>query len=278
MSNGANNPPQSAVNILNDMDNTRTTGEPDSVPWSPLRRWTLGALSAVIILALIAFVPGPILRNLDIKNAHQLVDEVATGRAELLAKQNEIHSPLTNLGDPVRSWTQVSCWLQPRYSDGDGEQDIIMFYWQECALVAYEIYPLPTDVGSAAEAAASLGGRTLGVTTCNETLYEVLSPEVFDSGTDEYATFLQWMNPEGEPPPDQPERCTLPTPDDPDTAHVNSDIDEPLTANSYVVYEVRSPVSATDVGCEQPITWMGPCTGEPKGFPTLSPNEETSRT
>ncbi|MDO3338913.1 hypothetical protein ABFW00_12370 [Mycobacteroides abscessus] len=243
--------------------------EATAVPWSPRRRRTFGVLSGVVVLALLVFVPGPVSGILKANNARQLVDDVSTGRAKLLAKQDEFRPPLASLGNPARSWTQVSCWMSPRYSDGDGEQDVVMFYWQQCALLAYEIYALPPDAGDAAQVAQRLRGHSAGEPSCAEPLFDVLTPDVGASRIDEFATGLWWMNPEGVPPSHQPDRCTMPTPDDPDTAHTQIGIDARLGADAYVVYQVRSPVSMVDVGCDRRLSWLAPCRGEPEGFPTL---------
>lgn len=254
------------------MDDAREPGEAAAAPWSARRRWTVGALSTLgilVVLALVAFVPGPIFRIIQTNSAHQLVADVAAGREELLAEQDEIRAPLADLGEPVRAWTQVSCWLAPRYSDGDGEQNMIMFYWQECALVSSEIYPVPPELRDGTDVAFRLGSRAAGEGTCDVTLYGVLTPDVAASTADEYATELRWVDPESDPPSDQPFRCDLPTPDDPEAAHVTIDVDEPMTADSYVVYQVRSPIGQADVGCERALTWLAPCAGEPDGFPAF---------
>lgn len=201
--------------------------------------------------------------------ARQLVDEVATGREEVLAKQDEFRSPLVDLAAPVRSWTQVSCWLSPRYSDGDGEQDLVMCHWQQCSLVAYEVYALSPEAGGVADVAELLGGDTVGSPTCAEALFDVLTPDYGASRPSEYATELWWVNPSGEPPADQPNRCAVPAPDAPDAAHVVRGVDGPMTAETYVVYQVRSPVSAVDVGCERRLPWNFSCAAEPQGFPVL---------
>ncbi|ASO21774.1 hypothetical protein AHOG_20785 [Actinoalloteichus hoggarensis] len=226
-------------------------------------------LSVLVVLALIVFVPGPVFRLIHFDNARQLVDEVSTGRAELLSMQDEFRSPIASLGSPARSWTQVSCRLSPRYSDGDGEQGVVMFYRQGCSLVAYEIYALPPDAGGAADVAEILGGRFAGTPACFRILFDVLTPDYGASASSEYATALWWTDPHGEPPAEQPDRCALPTPDDPGAAHVERGVEGPMTAETYVVYQVRSPVSAVDVGCERRLSWLAPCRGEPQGFPAL---------
>lgn len=234
--------------------------------WSSLRRWMLGILVA---LALIAFVPGQVFRIIHVDNARQLVADISTGRAELLAKQDEFRSPIMSLGTAIRAWTQVSCWLSPRYSDGDGEQDVVMFYWQECSLMAYEIYALPPPAGDAAHVAERLSGHIVGAPTCAEILFDVLTPDYGASRPSEYATALWWVNPAGEPPADQPDRCALPRPGDSDNAHLESTADGPMIAKTYVVYQVRSPVRTVDVGCERRLSWLAPCAGEPPGFPVF---------
>lgn len=240
-----------------------------SAPWSPRRRRFVGAVSVFALLAVIALAPDPILRVINTNNAHRLVDELAQEQAGLLSRQSQIRGPIRGLGAPARSWTEVSCWLTPRYSDGDGEQDLIMFYWQECALVAYEIYPLAPGAGDAAEVAARLGGHTAGTPTCAETLFDVLSPDIGAGGKDDYATSLWWTTPSGDPPAHQPTRCALPSPEDPDSTLVSMGVDKPLTADAYVVYRVRSPVRATEAGCRHAFTWLAPCTGKPDGFPVV---------
>ena len=237
---------------------------------SPLRRWTTRVLVVLVALALIVLVPGPVFRIVHSNAARQLVDEVATGREELLAKQDEFRSPLVGLGDPVRSWTQASCWLSPRYSDGDGEQGLVMFYWQECSLVAYEVYALPPDLGGAADVVGLLGGHIADADPgCSRTLFDVLTPDYGASPRSEYATALWWVNPGGEPPADQPDRCAVPAPDAPGAARVTGGVDGPMTAETYVVYQVRSPSSAVGVGCERRLPWIFSCTAEPEGFPVL---------
>ncbi|GAB3754200.1 hypothetical protein GCM10028864_33700 [Microlunatus parietis] len=222
----------------------------------------------VVASALVMIIPGPIFRAVHSSAARKLVDEVATGRPELLAKQDEFRSPLADLGVPARTWTQVSCWLSPRYSDGDGEQDVVMFYRQQCSLVAYEIYPSP-GAGGAEVVAAQLGGNTAGTPTCSEILFDVLMPDYGASRPSEYAAALWWVDPGGEPPVDQPDRCAVPTPDDPGAARVTPGVDRPVTAETFVVYQVRSPVNSVDVGCERRLPWIFACAAEPPGFPVL---------
>lgn len=238
---------------------------------SPVLRWATGAVAVLVLLALAVIVPGLVSSGADHRrSAHQLVDEVAAGRAELLAKQDEIRSPIKSLGVPVRAWSAVSCWITPRHSDGDGERDVVVFYWQRCALVAYEIYPLPTDAGDIAEVAADLGGSTRGDASCADTIYDVLTPELGASSADEYAAELRWVDPDGAAPADEPEHCALPAPDDADTAHIEMSTDEPLVADAYLLYQVTSPVRSVDVSCDHGSAWSGSCTGEPEGFPSMS--------
>lgn len=216
------------------------------------------------------FVPPPVFRAIHTHGAQQLVDELATGRAELLAAQDEFRSPVQRLGAPIRSWTQVSCWLSPRFSDGDGEQDVVMFYWQQCALMAYEIYPVPAESSGASEVAEILGGHISGnAPSCSAILFDVLSPDYGASRADEYGPALWWSDPRGEPPADQPDRCTLPDPDGRNAAHVVRDLDGSAAAGPYVVYQVRSPTGSVDVGCERRLPWIFSCAAEPDGFPVF---------
>ncbi|MCR8944040.1 hypothetical protein NW249_18100 [Streptomyces sp. OUCMDZ-4982] len=241
------------------------------VPWSRRRRWTVGVIAALVVLGLVVFVPGPLFRADHLRSAHELVDEVAAGRAELLAEQSEIRSPIENLGTPIRAWDEVSCWLEPRTSDGDGEQGVVVFYWQACALTAYEIYALPPDAGDVTQVAASLRGHVRNDPTCAEPIFDALTPDFGDSRDDEYAAALWWFDPDGTPPDYQPERCTLPSPGDTGTAYLATSVDEPLAdGGDYIVFEVRSPIQSVDVGCERWFAWLGTCTDEPEGFPSLS--------
>ncbi|TYL51529.1 hypothetical protein FXB39_09675 [Nocardioides sp. BGMRC 2183] len=234
-----------------------------------MRRWVTRGVVVAVALGLVVFVPGPVFRAIHSHAAGELVDDVATGRTELLAKQDEFRAPLAGLGDPARSWTQVSCWLSPRYSDGDGEQDVVMFYWQECSLLAYEVYALPADAGDASEVAEGLGGSTAGDPTCSEILFDVLTPDYGASRPSEYAAALWWVDPHGEPMAGHPDSCAVPSPDDSDAARVTRDVDEPTTAEAYVVYQVRSPIEAVDVGCDRRLVWIFSCVAEPEGFPML---------
>lgn len=240
-----------------------------TAPRSLRHRWAAGVLVALAVLALIVFVPGPVFRVMHSNAAQKLVDEVASGRAELLAKQDEFRSPLEGLGEPVRSWSQVSCWLSPRYSDGDGEQDVVMFYWQQCSLDAYEVFALPPDAGDAAEVAFRLGGKTAGTPTCSEILFDVLTPDYGASRASEYAAALWWVDSQGEPPADQPDWCTVPSPGASNTTRVVRDLDGPMNADAYIVYQVRSPVTGVDVGCEHRLPWIFSCASEPEGFPVF---------
>ncbi|MFC7625147.1 hypothetical protein [Microlunatus sp. GCM10028923] len=236
---------------------------------SPLRRWTIRVLVVLVALALVMIVPGPVFRAVHADAARKLVDQVATGRPELLAKQDEFRSPLADLGAPVRSWTQVSCWLSPRYSDGDGEQDVVMFYWQRCSLLAYEIYPSPSGASGAEDVADLLGGDTAGSPSCSEILHDVLTPDYGAGRPAEYGTALWWVNPDGDPPAEHPDSCAVPTPDDPAAARVTPGVGGPMAAETYVVYRVSSPESSVDVGCERRLPWVLSCAGEPPGFPVL---------
>ncbi|MFI6346406.1 hypothetical protein [Streptomyces sp. NPDC050560] len=252
------------------MDEIREASHATTAAWSSGRRWTVGVVTAVVLLGLAVFVPGPIFRAVHMHSAHKLVDEVATGRAELLATQDEIRSPIERLGTPVRSWSEVSCWLAPRYSDGDGEQGLVMFYRQECALVAYEIYALSPDAGDAAQVAARLRGHVSDNPTCGEPILGTLTPDFGASRVDEYDAELWWIDPDATAPADQPERCTLPKPGDADTARVETGVDEPLAADAYILFQVRSPIQSVDVGCERWFAWLGSCMGKPHGLPSLS--------
>lgn len=224
----------------------------------------------LVLLGLIAFAPGPILRIIHTNSAHALVDGLPAERETLLAKQDEFRAPLAQLGDPVRSWTDVGCTLAPRYSDGDGEQDVVMFYWQQCTLQATEIYPVPDELTDGASVAAWLGGHTAGDPTCGELMFDVLTPDVGVGGPDDYTASLWWVDPDGTAPEDQPDRCDLSTPGGPRTAHTTIDVDEPMTAGSYLVYSVQSPVAVARVGCDNAMgTWLGGCVGEPDGFPVM---------
>lgn len=251
------------------MDNEREPVGAATLSWSPLRRWATSVLAVLVALVLIVLVPGPVFRVIHSNAARQLVADVATGRAELLAKQDEFRSPLVGLGAPVRSWTQPSCWLTPRYSDGDGEQGVVMFYWQECSLVAYEVYALSPEAGRAADTVELLGGHLTDTPSCSEVLFDVLAPDFGASRRTEYATALRWVNLGGKPPADQPDRCTVPVPDRTEAAHVVEGVDGPMTAKTYVVYEVSSPVSAVDVGCERRLPRFFTCAAEPQGFPVF---------
>lgn len=140
---------------------------------------------------------------------------------------------------------------------------------QECALIATEIYAIPDELIDGTAVATRLRSQPSGEGTCEVTLYGVLEPDIDNGDSDECNTDLRWIDPAGEPPSDQPWSCKLPTADDPDTAHAAVSIDEPMTANSYVVYEVRSPIRQTDVGCERGWSWLPSCAGEPDGFPAM---------
>lgn len=117
--------------------------------------------------------------------------------------------------------------------------------------------------------AQRLGGHTAGAPTCSEILFDVLTPDYGASRSSEYATALRWIDPDGEPSADQPDRCAVPTPDEPGSTHVRRDADGPMVAENYVVFRVRSPVKPVDVGCERALSWFGPCRGERQGFPVL---------
>lgn len=253
------------------MEDERNTGEGaagTSRPMTARQRMAI-AIAALVVLALVVFVPGPVFRVIHTEDAHRLVDEQAQMRAQLARVQDRVRAPLEGIGEPARSWTQVSCWLSERYSDGDGEQDVVMFYWQQCSLVGYELYPLPPEIDTGARAASLFGGSTAGDPTCAEILFDVLTPDYGASNADEYAASLWWIDPGGDPPADQPDRCRLPEPGGSDAARVASDVDEPLTASSYLLYTVSSPVRMVDVGCDHRWPWILSCAGEPEGFPAL---------
>ncbi|QMU98205.1 hypothetical protein FVO59_14170 [Microbacterium esteraromaticum] len=252
------------------MDETQEPGAQEAEPWSPRRRWLAGIIVVLVLIGLFAFAPGPILRIIHTNSAHELVDRLPAERDMLLAKQDEFRAPLKKLDDPVRSWTEVGCSLVPRYSDGDGEQDVVMFYWQQCWLQAMELYPVPEGLTDGASVAAWLGGHTAGDPTCGELLFDVLTPEAGAVGPHEYTPVLWWVDPDGTPPEDEPDRCALAAPGGPHTAHVTVDVDEPMTAESYLVYTVRTPFAATRVGCDNAMSsWLGGCVGEPDGFPVM---------
>jgi hypothetical protein len=252
------------------MDETRESETQKAEPWSPRRRWLTGTFAVLVLVGLVAFAPGPVLRIIHTNNAHQLVDALPAEREGLLAMQNEFRAPLQQLGSPVRAWTEVACSLAPRYSDGDGEQDVVMFYWQQCSLQATELYAVPDEFEDGASVAAWLGGNTANNPTCGMIVFDVLSPDAGAVGLDEYAPGLWWVDPAGTPPEDQPDRCELAAPAGSDTAHTTVYVDEPLTAGSYLVYTVRTPVAVTRVGCDNAMSsWLGGCVGEPDGFPVV---------
>lgn len=258
------------LDIVKGMDETTEPGTQEAAPWSPRRRFLTGTIVVLVLVGLIAFAPGPILRIIHTNSAHQLVDSLPAERDALLAKQDEFRAPLEQLGDPVRSWTEVACSLAPRYSDGDGEQDVVMFYWQQCWLQATELYPVPDELTDGASVAAWLGGHTAGDSTCGQLLFDVLTPDAGAVGPTEFTPVLWWIDPDGTPPEDEPDRCALATPGAPNTAHTTVDVDGPMTAGSYLVYTVRTPFAATGVGCDDAMgTWLGGCVGEPDGFPAM---------
>ncbi|WP_324011515.1 hypothetical protein [Microbacterium sp. JZ37] len=263
-------PPAERLDIVKGMEEPTEPDTPETEPWSPRRRRLTGTLLVLILVGLVAFAPGPILRIIHTNNAHQLVDSLPAERDTLLAKREEFRAPLEQLGAPVRSWTEVACSLAPQYSDGDGEQDIVMFYAQQCSLRSIELYPVPDELTDGASVAAWLGGHTAGDPTCSELIFDVLTPDAGAVGPDAYTPDLWWIDPDGAPPEDEPDRCMLAAPGGPRTAHTTVDVDEPLTASSYLVYTVWAPVTATDVGCDYAMSsWLGGCVGEPHGFPVV---------
>lgn len=219
------------------------------------------------MLALIVLVPGPVVRTLHTKAARGLVEEIASGREELLAGQEEFRAPLEVLGDPVQSWTTVSCTLAPRYSDGDGESDIVMSYRQRCALVATEIYPTPPGAGDIEQVSRLLGARVVREPTCSQSLHDVLPGDGRASNPRAYSASLWWVDPDGVPPDRFPDSCALPTPDSSDPDVLVRGIDGPAPAGPVVAFSVRSPSDSVGVGCERGLSRIYRCEGKPEGFP-----------
>lgn len=243
-----------------------TTGTRVRRPWR--RRAAAVAILAVVLL-LVAVMTGQVFRMIHANDARGLVEKVAGERAAVLAMADEVRGPLAGLGDPARSWSQVECWTVPRYSDGDGAR-VVMRYQQECMAAAYDVYPLAPDAGGPADVARRLGGKIAdGELTCDETLFDVLTPDVGANRPSEYGTALWWVEPGGGPSADGSDSCRLPEPGDPRTARAEITADGPLSADAYVVFVTMSPISAVDVGCDRRLPWLVLCAGEPEGFPVL---------
>ena len=233
------------------------------------RGWAAGALVIAALLALVVFAPGWALRAYQKHQADELIDRVDGQRADVLERAEQAGAVLEVLGAPVRSWSEIGCSLRPRYSDGDGEQDVVVLYYQACVPVAVEVYALPAEHRTLKQAAALLQGRVGHWTpTCNEPLLDVLElgfGEIDESG---YSMDLRWI----EPSSDEASRaddCLLPAPGEGDTVRTRRVADGQLTAQTYVVLIVRGGGGEVRVGCERQVGWIGSCTDTPEGAPYL---------
>ncbi len=231
-----------------------------------LLAWTVGVTAA---LALFVYVPGPVATVLHKRDAAQLVDQVADQRTAALQRAETARSALAPLGSPVRSWSSVNCEVRPRYSDGDGEQGVVVRYQQACEPMVREIYALPSGRSTVADAAALLKGRlSESERTCDEPIYDVLDLRLGEIDADGYAMALRWVGRQGKSSHGDVS-CALPVPNDDGATRVEMIVDEPLTADAYVVFSVFGETVLSNIGCERSVGWLGSCTDPPEGAPYL---------
>lgn len=232
------------------------------------RRIAIRAVAVVVACGLLVFAPGPVLTALHKREAAQLIDRVDDRRAEVLARHREARRVLAELGDPVQSWSQISCRLQPRYSDGDGEHDTVVFYYQSCAPLVREIYALPPRYRSLKKASALLGGR-LGrwEPDCYEPILDVAELRLGQVDSEGFSMALDWVDPTGSAADGT--ACLLPSPESSNATRVELVADGALTKTAHVVFTVFGEAEMVDIGCRRNVGWIGVCTGAPKGAPYL---------
>lgn len=255
------------------MDVDEATAADGTVDWPrrskrPRRPVVVTSLAVVAALGLLlTFVPGWAFSTYHKHAAGELVERTQHRLPDVLAVTARARADLTPLGAPVRSWSEVSCSLDPRYSDGDGERDVVMFYYQVCTPAVFEIYALPADHDSLEQTAALLHGRLdSGEHDCDEPILDVVDEGQVDADD---RIELEWVQPAANPSAAGDTGCSLPDPGADDVARVTKTTDRPLSADSYVVLSVFGGSDQVSVGCRRNVRWLGSCTAPPKGAPYL---------
>lgn len=232
------------------------------------RRIAAWAVAIAVALGLFVFAPGPVLTVLHKREAAQLVDRVDERRTEVLERAEEGRAALAPLGAPVRSWSEVRCALRPRYSDGDGEQNVVVFYYQSCAPVVREIYALPQRHRSLKKASALLNGRTgHWKPDCYEPILDVIDLRMGQVDADGFSMALDWIDLAGSAADGS--GCQLPSPEAETATRIQMSADGPLTESTYVVFTVFGEAEMVDIGCRRNVGWIGVCTAVPKDAPYL---------